>query len=201
MPQDPRLAEAFRRFDEANSADPNTEVVDGAVRPKELVYAERMSAWVERLNPAASGPLRLAARSQHIRRWQIPRNQFPMTRAGYLKWRTTLYRFHADQAEAILRDVGYDNATIERVRDLLQKKNLASDPETQLLEDAASLVFLEHHFADFARRPDMDEQKLIRILRKTWRKMSPKGRQAALILDLPPHARRLLHQALESAGV
>src|SRR5207237_8811472 len=110
--------------------------------------------WLDRLEPAASEALRLAVRCQHLRRWVIPRSTFPMTRAGYHQWRTTLARFHADEAAKVLGDAGYDDATVARVRALVRKEGLKTDPETQTLEDVACLVFLEDELADFAERPE-----------------------------------------------
>jgi hypothetical protein len=156
-----------------------------------------MSAWVQKLNPAASEALRLAARSQHIRRWQIPRSSYPMDRAGYHRWRTALYAFHADAVEGILRDAGYDGETIGTVRRLLSKKDLKTNRDMQTLEDAAALVFLEFHLAEFSRRPDMDEQKLVDILRKTWKKMSSRGHSAAKGIEFPPELSKLLKFALD----
>ena len=189
-----RFETAIARFDEANAEDPNTEEVDGVAHSKELLYAQRMTAWLDKLAPDASEPLRLAARAQHIRRWAIPRRDYPMTRTGYLKWRTTLYRFHADTAGGILREVGYDDATVAAVQSLLRKERLRRNPDMQCLEDVICLVFLESYFADFA--PQYDEQKVIDILRKTWRKMSPQGQSAARHLALPPTAHALLEKAL-----
>ena len=178
MLADPKRFEAaIARFDAANAEDPNTEAADGVAQPKELLYARRMTAWLDKLAPEASEALRLAARAQHIRRWAIPRRDYPMTRTGYLKWRTTLYRFHADTAGAILREVGYDDATVAAVQSLLRKERLKRNPDMQYLEDVACLVFLESYFAAFA--PQYDEQKVLDILRKTWKKMSPQGRAAA----------------------
>jgi hypothetical protein len=117
-----------------------------------------------------------------------------MDRDGYRRWRTDLQQFHADQAGEILREVGYDEATIARVQFLLRKERLKLDPETQLLEDVACLVFLESYFAEFARKHD--EEKLIPILRRTWAKMSPRGREAALALDLAPEGKDLVQKAL-----
>jgi hypothetical protein len=117
-----------------------------------------------------------------------------MDRPGYLKWRTTLYDFHADKAAQILREVGYDDVTIGRVRSLIRKQGIKTDPEMQLLEDVICLVFLENYFAEFAA--DHDEDKLIRILRRTWAKMSPRGHEAALGLDLPERERKLIDRAL-----
>ena len=192
-----RFHNAIRRIDAANAGDPNSESVDGRTEPKELVYGRRMSEWVERLRPDAPEAVRLAARAQHIRRWEIPRDRFPMDRAGYHRWRTTLYKFHADQAAAILRDVGYDDDTVARVGDLLQKKRLKSDRDAQTIEDAAALVFLEHHAVEFASREDMTEAKLVDILRKTWKKMSADGQRAALGMEMPAALRGLVEKALK----
>lgn len=189
-----RFEAAIARIDAANAEDPNTEEANGETHPKELLYGQRMSAWLDRLSPGACEALKLAARAQHIRRWAIPRRDYPMTRTGYLKWRTTLYRFHAEEAAGILREVGYDDATVAAVGSLLRKERLKRDADAQCLEDVACLVFLEHHLADFA--PQYYEQKVLAILRKTWKKMSPRGQAAASRFALPPAARVLLDKAL-----
>lgn len=190
-----RFHAAITRFDAANSEDPRKESVDGKDIPRELAYARRMSAWLDRLAPDASEPLKLAARCQHIRRWSIPRGDYPMGKAGYYQWRTTLAKFHAETAGKILKDAGYDDATIARVQSLVRKERLQIDPETQLLEDVICLVFLENYFAGFARQHD--EEKLIDIVRKTWKKMSERGRQAALRLKLAPEIQALVAKALQ----
>lgn len=190
----PRLRAALTRFDAINAQDPNQELVAGESRPKELVYAERMTAWLERLRPDAPEALRLAARSQHLQRWAIPRSDYPQTRAGYKQWRTALAKYHAERAGEVLRECGYDEATVARVQSLLRKENFKRDPDAQTLEDAACLVFLEHYFADFALRHD--DAKLIDIIRKTWRKMSEQGHAAAMALALPPRLAELVARAL-----
>jgi hypothetical protein len=189
-----RFQEAIARFDAANAEDPNREVVEGREVPRELLYAERMTRWLERLAPDAPEAVRLAARCQHLQRWQIPRDRYPMDRRGYLRWRTDLQKRHAEEAGAILREVGYDEAMVRRVQALLRKQGLQTSEETQLLEDVACLVFLESYFAGFA--PKHEEEKVVEILRKTWAKMSPYAHQAALALDLPPDARALVDRAL-----
>lgn len=191
-----RFQAAIERFDVANAADPRKISVQGREVPQELLYAQRMTAWLERLVPDASEVLRLAARCQHICRWEIPRDQYPRDREGYHQWRTRLYAFHADRAEQILREVGYGRETVERVRDLLMKKRIKSDPEMQALEDVICLVFLEHYFADFSSQHD--EQKMIRILQRTWRKMSSKGQAVAGELKLTPSGSKLLKRALQN---
>ncbi len=185
------------RFDAANAEDPYREVFEGQEHPKELLYARRMTAWLEKLAPEASAALRLATRCQHLRRWTIPRDRYPLDLAGYKQWRTTLARFHAETAGQILRDVGYDDAMIERVRSLVQKERLKLDPEAQRLEDVTCLVFLESYFASFARQHD--EAKLVDILRKTWKKMSERGREAALGLRLEPELRAIVEKAVAGA--
>ena len=190
----PKFRQAVERFDAANSQDPNRATADGREEPEALLYGRRMSQWLKRLAPDASEPLRLAVRCQHLCRWMIPRETYPMTRTGYHRWRTDLARFHADKAGQILREVGYDEATVGRVQSLVRKEGLKSDPETQTLEDVACLVFLENYFPDFSKRHD--EMKVLGILRRTWGKMSPRGREAALGLDLRPEDRRLIEKAL-----
>ena len=191
-----RFDDAISSIDAANAADPNQETFAGRIWPKELLYGQRMTAWLERLAPEASESLRLAARAQHIERWHIPRTDFEDGKKGYHLWRTTLYRYHAERAGNILAAVGYDSATIERVGALLQKKHLRSDIDAQTIEDAACLVFLENYFTDFAAKHD--DAKIIDIVRKTWAKMSPNGHAAALSLagQLPQNARRLVEAAL-----
>ncbi len=195
QPPEPRRFEAaLRRFDEANARDPNTELVNGVPQPRELLYARRLSEWVLRLRPDASEALRLAARCQHLCRWEIPRSSYPMTRAGYLQWREALKKFHAARAAEILRDVGYDEAMIARVQELNLKKGFPHDPEVRVLEDALCLVFLEHQLADLAARTP--EEKLVNALRKSWEKMTPTARAHALRLPLGEREKKLLQQAL-----
>lgn len=195
-----RLAAAFEAFDEANAADPNTVEADGDAWPKELLYARQMTAWLDRFAPDAPEALKLAARCQHIRRWEIPRDDYPRDRIGYLKWRTKLKQFHAEAAAEILARVGYDADTIARVQSLLKKEHLKRDADAQTLEDVVCLVFLESWFADFARQHEPD--KVVDIVAKTWKKMSPAGRDAALgmVHTLPEDARVLVERAVAGAG-
>jgi len=191
-----RFERAIQRIDDANRENPISELVDGVEQPKEWVYGKRMQGWVERLDPHAPEALRLAARSQHIRRWEIPRSDYPMDRKGYLRWRTMLYTHHADCASEVLRAEEYDVETIERIRALLQKRNLRTDGDVQTLEDAAALVFLDHHLDDFLARDDIGEEKAIDIIRKTWKKMTERGHEAASALDLSVAATVLVEKAL-----
>jgi len=196
IPDANRFATAFRRFDEENSRDPNHETVDGVARPHELVYAERLTAWVLRLAPDASEALRLAARCQHLCRWEVPRHTYPMDRAGYLKWRADLKKFHAQKSGQILRATGYPAEMVTRVQELNLKKKFPNDPETQLLEDALCLVFLEYQFAGLAAKTA--PEKVVTALQKSWAKMSPTARTAALKLNYTEMEQRLLASALNS---
>jgi hypothetical protein len=196
-----RFERAVGRFDAANAEDPHREVADGRERPKELLYAERMTAMLARYVPDASEALRLAARCQHIQRWKIPRADYPMTRVGYHQWRNRLRDFHADLAASILREAGYDDAMIARVRALIRKEALKTDAEAQALEDVVDLVFLESYLAGFvATHGAYDEAKFIDILARTAKKMSARGRDAALtLIALAPALVPAVRKAMDAA--
>ena len=189
-----RFREAVRRFDEENAQDPKSEIIDGAAQPRELVYAKRLSEWVMKLAPNASEELRLAARCQHICRWQIPRANYEMSRPGYLRWRSDLKAFHARIAGEILRQTGYPDDMIMRVQELNLKKNFPTDPQVRVLEDALCLVFLQHQLTDLAERTA--EDKVINALQKSWRKMTEAARGRALALTYAPREKALLERAI-----
>jgi hypothetical protein len=185
---------AIERFDAENARDPNIELEGGVPHPRELLYAQWLTDWVLKLSSEASESLLLAARCQHICRWAIPRQDYPMTRAGYLRWRNDLKQFHARKSEEILRAVGYDETMIGKVRDLNLKKNFPADPDSRVLEDALCLVFLEHQLAALAQKTS--EEKLIGAIQKTWQKMSPSARGRALAIPLAAPERSLVERAL-----
>lgn len=190
----PLFDQAIKAFDEANAADPNKDVVDGIEQPRELVYAQRLFGWVLRLDKGASEALLLAARSQHICRWTRPRSDYPMDRAGYLKWRADLKKFHSEKAGGILKELGYDAGTIERVQSLNLKKGLGKDDEVQVLEDALCLMFLQYQFSSLAAKAT--DEKMVNAIRKSWNKMSEQGKVEALKLDYSENEKRLLDLAL-----
>jgi Domain of unknown function (DUF4202) len=187
---DGRLEQAFAAIDAANADDPVTIVIDGVERPKELAHAELMVDWVRRLDPDASEAQLLAARAHHLRRWSLPRDDYPKGRAGYLRWRAQLKKQHAREVGAILADLGYDDATIERAQQIVRKERLGRDPDVQVHEDALCLVFLQTQLVEVA--DDIGEEKTVDVLRKTARKMSPEGLAAVQELPLVPEAQRLL---------
>lgn len=186
---------AFDRFDQLNAGDPHTEWADGERKPREWLYGRRMTETLKAYMPEASEALQLTARCQHLCRWEIPRSRYPMDRQGYLQWRQELKKFHADKASEVLAAIGYGPEMIDRVAFLLQKKRLKRDPETQALEDVICLVFLEHYFEDFAEKHP--EDKVVDILRKTWRKMSAEGHRAAMAMEHSPAVKNLLEKALD----
>jgi hypothetical protein len=194
MNHNPRFSETIRRFDEENARDPNLVFVDGVPYPHELLYAQRLTDWALRLCPEASETLRLAVRCQHICRWQVPRNSYEMTRAGYLRWRNDLKTFHARKAAEILREVGYPEDVIARVQELNLKRTLGRDPECQVLEDALCLVTLQYQLSDLMAKTEAD--KMVGILQKTWKKMSPAARAHALALPFTRPEKELVERAL-----
>jgi hypothetical protein len=183
---------AIERIDVENAKDPNKDPETGA--PCELLYAQRLTAWVLKLAPDASETLRLAARCQHICRWTVPRNSYPMTRPGYLRWRSDLKNFHARKAGEILADAGCAEGVIKKVQDLNLKKNFPSDPESRILEDALCLVFLEFQLASLAAKTGAD--KMVNAIQKTWKKMTPAAHQHALALPFGAKEKQLIDSAL-----
>ena len=192
-----KLDQTLAAFDTANAQDPNTELVNGQPMAKELVYSQRMTEALHKFLPAPSEELQLAARSQHICRWKIPRSDYPMDRSGYKKWRLDLAVFHGETAANIMADNGYSDTSIQRVKDLLLKRSLKRDEEVQALEDVVCLVFLQYYLDDFATKHT--EEKLIDIIQKTWNKMSATGQAAALKLPLSQPMLDLVTKALTPA--
>ena len=172
---------AVTLMDAANSEDHNIEIADGKEWPKELLYSHRMSDMLERYKPEADDVAKLAIRGQHIQRWKSPRSDYPMDKKGYHLWRTQLYKFHADQVATLMKEAGYDDAALERVKLAVGKRSIKNNADTQLLEDVASLVFIEHYMLAFAEKhPEYEEDKWIGIIRKTWKKMSDDAHEFAL---------------------
>ncbi len=193
MQRDERFSEAIKKIDAANQEDPRTELVDGKPQSRELLFAQRVYEWVRTLVNAPSEELLLAARAHTLRRWMIPRDRYPMTTAGYHKWRDALAQFHADEAETILRAVAYPASQIRRIRDFITKENWPEDEEACVLEDADCLVFLETKLSGYIDA--WEDSKALRILRRTFRKMTPQGRTRALQLKFGERERELVHRA------
>jgi hypothetical protein len=194
MSSDKKYKKAIELIDQENSKDPNFELVDGVEQPKELVYSERMVQRLLDFAPDATPEVQIAARAQHICRWKIERKSYPMDRVGYLKWRTELKSYHAELTSDILEVAGYDTEFIERVAFLIEKKSLKKDAEVQLLEDVVCLVFLEHYYEAFIQKHDDD--KLVEIVLKTWKKMSTDGHEAALVLPYSERGLAIVKKAL-----
>lgn len=190
-----RFEAASGRFEAAHRDDPRSIEVDGQQVPWSVHYHARLQDWLLQLEPAASVPLRLAAACQHIRRWEMPREDYEEGRRGYRAWRSDLAKMHAQVARKVLEDVGYDEATIDRVDQLLRKVGLGRDPEVRRFEDAICMVFFENEYVELASKHD--DEKMIDILQRTWAKMTPAGHTAAraLAAGLPERERGLLETA------
>ena len=189
-----KLNKAFQLFDEYNKKDPHTLIWEGTEFPTEYFYALQLYKWVTKLSAKASEALLLASRCQHIGRWKVPRNEYPAGKAGYLRWRADLAKFHSSEAGKLLAEAGYSGPEIEEVQKILLKQNLKSDQEVQTMEDALCLVFLEFQLDEFIQKHD--DEKVIRVLQKSWKKMSEAGRNTALSLTYTPNEKTFLDRAL-----
>ena len=189
-----KLENALRLIDEAHAQDPKILEVNGVKIPYELHYSQKMSSYLEKRKPDAPDTLRLAIRAQHLRRWEVARDSYPMTKVGYHAWRTFLKKRQADLASQICIDCGYSEDDAGRVAASIRKEDLKVDEETQILEDVACLVFLDDQFEEFEQQHD--EDKIIRILQKTWGKMSEKGHELALQISMSDRATGLVQKAL-----
>lgn len=178
------LAVIFASIDDANARDPSVELGVGGPAPAALLYGRRMTQVLDDFAPTASQELKIAVRGQHIERWLRPRSSYPVGRDGYLNWRRDAAQFHAGRVAALMREAGYDGVACDRVSALTLKKNLKTDPETQTLEDVACLVFFRWYAGTFSEKHT--EERILSIVSKTARKMSAKGRTAAMALGLPP---------------
>lgn len=189
-----RLQETLAKIDAVLANDPTMIEVDGEKRPLAPYHAQKRTEWVEKLvDGEVSEPLQIAARAQHIRRWEVPRDSYAKDRTGYLKWRTDLKKFHGEATAEIMQETGYDEATIKRVKDIISKKGIKQDPDVQAIEDALCLVFLETQLTEVA---EQESDKIISILQKTWKKMSEKGHEFALQLPMSEEDRAIVVEAL-----
>lgn len=197
-PTSPRYDTAIAAIDRLNAADPRMEPDgSGTRRARELVYSDRMIECLPRLYPAASECLRLAARAQHICRWQIARGDFPLGREGYNAWRAACRDHHSALARRIMQDSGYPETDIAHVVKLIRKEELKRDAESQALENVVRVVFVTHYLEDFVTgHGDYDEAKLLGILRKTMRKLDGVGHAAIRDIPLPPAHKALVEKSL-----
>ncbi|NQY35337.1 MAG: DUF4202 domain-containing protein [Alteromonadaceae bacterium] len=189
-----RLEAVLSAIDNINKEDPNYTVVDGVSKAKELLYGHYMSACLEEYWQETNELLKIAVRAQHIKRWHLKRTEFDEGKAGYFKWRIALGKFHAQLTEAIMLENDYSTEESQNTAKIIRKEKLKSNSDSQTLEDVACLVFLQHYFDEFAGKHS--EDKIIRILQKTWGKMSDKAHDIALSFSLPEHLAKLVNKAL-----
>lgn len=185
-------------IDAINTQDPNKITINGTQYPKELLYSKRLTEMLQRYLPNASEALQIAARAQHIERWVMPRSDYPMTKPGYMQWRGKLKLYHAKVAEHIMRENGYTDEMVSQVGSLIKKENLKNNADAQALEDVIVLAFLAHDLEAFVEKyKEYPEKKFIDILRKSYKKMSPKGQQAALsLITIPEHLMPVVKKAV-----
>jgi hypothetical protein len=188
--------EALALIDAENAQDPNQEFNGEKEFPKELLYSDRMYKKLMEFSPDASLALQIASKAQHICRWKIPRESYPMDRVGYLTWREDLKKFHSKTTATILKKVGFQQDIIDRVSFLIEKKLLKKDVETQLLEDVICLVFLEHYLDPFVKKHEDDLEKIKNIILKTWNKMSERGHIEALKINFKPNNLQMIKEAI-----
>jgi len=192
----PPLELVIKAVDYKNDQDPNKVTVDGDTIAKELLYSQRLTTWLNEICEAPSEELQIAARAQHLCRWMTPRADYPEGKKGYLKWRSELKTFHADMVTKMMAKARYSDNACNKVRELIEKKNYAKDPQGQILEDAVCLVFLEFEFDAFVKKWQYDDEKVIDIVQKTWAKMSEVGHEYALKLKMSKNQTRLIQLAL-----
>lgn len=195
----PNVTKALDLIDAAHKEDPNKIEVNGESIPYELHYARKMSNFLNLHTPNADPLLVTAARAQHFRRWETPRDSYPRTKAGYFAWRTFLKKRQAEQVQQLCVECEFSEEEAGKVAALIAKEDLKKgegkgDADTQVIEDVACLVFLDDQFDEFEK--GHDEQKIIDILKKTWVKMGQRGQELALQMDLSERAKELVGKAL-----
>jgi len=193
------LEQVISLIDAVNSEDPNKEIVENKQWPKESLYSLRMSEMLMRFKADAHELLKIAVHGQHIQRWKSPRSDYPMGKQGYHQWRTNLYTFHAESVASLMAEVGYDEIALARVKKAVGKKAIKTNPDSQLVEDIASLVFIEYYMLDFTKKfSEYSEEKWIGIITKTWHKMSAEAHEFVLAgkIVLPAPLQGLIHKAL-----
>lgn len=192
-----KLETAFQLFDEYNQRDPRSFTWEGISYPQEYFFALKLYDWVLKLNPGADEVLLLASRSQHIGRWEMPRENYPEGREPYLKWRKDLAQHHARIVSELMAKAGYDEQQTERVRQIILKQRIKVDADVQTMENALCLVFLEFQYEDFRKKYENDPEKMINILRKSLLKMDAYGHSFALNLPYSAGGLELVNEAVE----
>lgn len=193
-----QLDRVLAAIDAVNQEDPNSTLINNQNQPKELVYGRYMSECLNQYWPNSNEHLQIAVRAQHIKRWHLKRNEFPEGKQGYLTWRKELGKFHAETTKQLMIESGYDETSAEKSACIIRKEKLKSNIDSQTLEDVACLVFLQYYFDEFAAKYTEvnNEEKIIRIVQLTWKKMSDRGHEIALSLTLPDHLAALVNKAL-----
>ena len=189
-----RLNAVLSAIDLINNEDPNQITFDDSTHPKEVIYGLQMSNMLDKHWPQANELLKIAVRAQHIKRWHLKRTEYDLGKKGYFKWRIALGKYHAELTEQLMLKQNYSAAEAMQTAAIIRKEKLKSNSDSQTLADVACLVFLQFYFDDFANKHS--EEKVVRVLQKTWGKMSEQGQNIALTLTLPDHLAALVAKAL-----
>jgi len=192
-----KYSKAIQLIDNTYKEDKQVVIVNNVSYPKEYLYALRLVEELKQYSPEATEEVFVAARCQHLYRWEVPRNIYPLDRTGYHHWRTYLYTYQANKAEVLLRKIGYSDQSIMAIKAIIKKDDLKGNTQSQLLEDVVCLVFLKYYLNDFIEEHKSNNEKLERIIRNTWLKMSAKGREAALEINFTEKIKKLVLLAIQ----
>jgi hypothetical protein len=193
-----KLLAAFEKFDNYNKADPHVFTWGSITYPQEFFLALKLHEWVLKLSPHASEELLLASRSQHIGRWEIPRDSYPEGREPYLLWRKDLAKHHAAVVTHILQEVGYAAEQVNRVTQIILKQRIKADAEVQVIENALCLVFLQFQYEEFLYKHS--REKVVNIIKRSLLKMDQAGHQEALNLQYSTQGLDFIKEALTQIG-
>jgi hypothetical protein len=184
---------ATLELEKVHGMDTTREIYNGNQYPSESLYSHRMLQMLEKVNAEASNILKLAAQCQHLKRWNIPRGEYPYNRRGYHEWRRVVMEYQLKEMEEILSKVGISNEDILLVTDALRNQGDKSNSNAQIITDTACLVFIKWYMEPFATKHQ--SEKVTDIMKKTMRKMSETGLQLISRLNLPTTASQILERS------
>lgn len=182
-------------LNEIHQGDPNHTNIDGLRKSSEFLYTNRMLQMLAEFEPGADYTLQIAAQCQHLERWKVARDLFPMDRKGYHQWRKAVMDFQISRTTEVLVNSGVENSDIIEVTEILSKQGNKSHTKAQIIQDVACIVFVNWYLEGFAAKHELGKVKDIVI--KTTRKMSEKGMQSLHKSSLPKPVQEILSQLTE----
>lgn len=184
---------AKEKINQEHSLDLTFNTEGGIEYPAELLYSNRMLSILELVLPESSNVMKIAALCQHLKRWQIPRDNFPYDRRGYHEWRRVVMDYQLEQTRLVLSDVGIEKDDITQITTILKEQGNKLNRDSQIIMDTACLVFLKWYMEPFSAKHQ--HEKVFDILKKTMRKMSSNGIKLIAKLDLSTSSQHLIEQA------